>query len=187
MVEDHSCSPLGHHGRKMTPRIRQKSTRAELPWDSAGTLAPLEFILNPAPRMTLLKPKLNHVTCLYKTRQWLLILFGIKPKTITMAYKALHAPSCALSPVSSPTLLLSAHCTPGFLPDTDLLAVLQTHPEDPCLWSLHSLFPLPGMLFPSNSWFTLSLHLGLSSNATSSEKPSLSTCLKHMRAGTSSV
>jgi len=38
-----------------------------------------------------------------------------------MAYRAIHTPTCALSPISSPTLLLSAHSTPGFWLDTGLL------------------------------------------------------------------
>lgn len=129
--------------------------RTVMPGDSPSTLAPLEFILNPAPWVTLLKPKLNHVTHLHRTLQRLSIWFGTKPKTPIMAYKAIHTATCTLSPISSPTLLLSAHSTPGFLLDTGFLAVLQIHPRDRCLWSLHSLFPLPGMLFLRNSWSTL--------------------------------
>lgn len=102
---------------------------------------------------------------------------GTKPKIVAMAYKASRAPARAPLPSHSPArsspLRLSAQAQ-ACAERAGFLQLLTYARETPLGVFVLAVFPV----ICSNSWFTLSLHWGLGSNVTSSERAPLSTYLK---------
>lgn len=127
-------------------RTVQEIQKTELPWYSGSTYpCPLKSMFNPAPGVILLKCKLDHVTFLQKTLQWLLVSLGTKPKILPMAWKVMIQP---VVPLPSHLLPCSSLHTP-LLPFCWTLAFLLflRHSQETPAWSLCTCYSLCQVCF----------------------------------------
>lgn len=144
-------------------------------------------MLSPAPRVILFRPPLNHVTPLHKTLQAPLLTWN-ETQNSRNGLQGLARSRQSSAPIPFPSPLLSS---PPVRSGSGLLAALRagslrllTHARETPL----GVFVLAvSPVICSNSWFTLSLHWGLGSNVTSSERSPLSTYLKLYEEETSPV